>query len=595
MGEADKNDFHILLPGGRDLKKRLTAGTMLIVVLALLISGAVEVWTLHQREMDTARQSLHELLNMVDAQNQVTDPERAMAVFRAAAPEKRLTLIAPDGSVVADSDSATTENHADRPEFQAALQTGWGEATRPSETVGMPLFYVAKTFTDGIVGRAAMPLSSIDTLVRSGLFPLGVATLAALLLAFLLAGRMARRLLEPLNVVGDAIQGVLDGTGTGEELAGYEGDDELRPILRYLEKLIGRLGEYLDQVKTERDKVGLILDCMDEGLLLLDEEDDILAINRAARTLFGLSEGAEGGSVQVLMRSRRVRQALEDTRRDKTPVVLDLTDPAFAGRELRMFLSPVTGRRYEGESVGTSVLISDVTELKKAEGIRAQFTANVSHELKTPLTSIKGFTDMLATGMVKSEEDQKRFLTMIGVEVDRLIELINDILKLSELESVAIDQSEESASPLDTAREVAGLLGPEAGAAGVTLEVGGQPGLARISAGRLKELLLNLMENGVKYNEPGGRVSVAVAAEGADMTIAVSDTGIGIPPEAQERIFERFYRVDRGRARKNGGTGLGLAIVKHICQLYGGSVSLKSEPGKGSVFTVRLPAGGTEE
>lgn len=577
------------------MKKRLTAGTMLIVVLALLISSAVEVWTLHQREMEAARQSLHELLNMVDAQNQITDPKRAMEVFQAAAPGKRLTLIAPDGSVLADSESDTTENHADRPEFQAALQSGWGEATRPSKTVGVPLFYVAKTFTDGIVGRAAMPLSSIDSLVRSGLFPLAIAGLSGLLLAFLLAGRMARRLLAPMNAVGDALRGVLNGTGTGEELTLYEEDEELRPILRYLEKLIGRLGEYLDQVKAERDKVGLILDCMDEGLILLDEGDNILAINRAARTLFGLPEGAEAGSVQVLLRGRRVRTALEETRRERTPVVLDLTDPAFAGQELRLFFSPVTGRQYEGESVGTSVLITDVTTLKKAEGIRAQFTANVSHELKTPLTSIKGFTDMLATGMVKSEEDQKRFLTMIGVEVDRLIELINDILKLSELESVAIDQSEESASPLDTAREVAGLLTPGAEAAGVALEVTGEAGLARISAGRLKELLLNLMENGIKYNEPGGRVSVAVAQTGEQMTIRVSDTGMGVPAESQGRVFERFYRVDRGRARKSGGTGLGLAIVKHICQLYGGSVSLESELGRGSTFTVCLPAGQAAE
>ncbi|MEA4954036.1 MAG: ATP-binding protein [Pseudoflavonifractor sp.] len=573
------------------MKKRLTASTMLIVVLALLISGAVEVWTLHQREMDAARQSLHELLNMVDAQNQITDPARAMEVFQAAAPEKRLTLIAPDGTVLADSGSTTTENHFDRPEFQAALQNGWGEATRPSETVGVPLFYVAKTLTDGIVGRAAMPLSSIDSLARSGLVPLAAAIFVSLLMAFLLAGRMARRLLEPLNVVGSAIQGVLDGTDAGEELSRYEGDDELRPILRYLEKLIGRLGEYLDQVKAERDKVGLILDCMDEGLILLDEKNGILAINRAARTLFALPEGAEGGSIQVLIRGRKVREALEETRQSKTPVVLDITDPAFVGRELRMFLSPVTGRRYEGESVGTSVLISDVTELKKAEGIRAQFTANVSHELKTPLTSIKGFTDMLSSGMVKSEEDQKRFLTMIGVEVDRLIELINDILKLSELESVVIDQSEETASPLDTAREVAGLLGLEAWEAGITIEVNGQPGLARISAGRLKELLLNLMENGIKYNEPGGLVTATVTRDGADMLICISDTGIGIPPENQSRVFERFYRVDPGRARKNGGTGLGLAIVKHICQLYGGSVALESAPGKGSTFIVRLPVG----
>ena len=571
------------------MKRRLTAGTMLIVVLALLVSTAVGVWSLHQREMDTARQSLHELLNMVDAQNQITDPQRALEVFAAAAPAKRLTLISPDGSVLLDTDSGTRENHANRPEFQQALAAGWGEATRPSETVGVPLLYVAKTFTDGVVGRAAMPLSSIDTLVRSGLIPLLIASGVALLLAFLLSGRMARRLLEPLNVVGDALQGVLDGSTTAGELERYQADDELRPILRYLEKLIGRLGEYLDQVKAERDKVGLILDCMDEGLILLDEGDNILAINRAARELFGLPEGERDGGIQVLLRGRKIRQAMTEAHQNHTPAVLGFTDPALGDRELRIFLSPVSGRRYEGENVGTSVLISDVTELKKAEGIRSQFTANVSHELKTPLTSIKGFTDMLASGMVASPEDQKRFITMIGVEVDRLIDLINDILKLSELESVTIPQSEERSDVLTIARDTAAFLTPTAKAAEVTLSVDGGPATVAVPQGRLKELLLNLVGNGIKYNEPGGTVHTAVSVRDGQAVIAVSDTGIGIPPEAQSRVFERFYRVDKGRARKNGGTGLGLAIVKHIVQLYGGTLTLESAVGKGSTFTVTLP------
>ena len=254
-----------------------------------------------------------------------------------------------------------------------------------------------------------------------------------------------------------------------------------------------------------------------------------------------------------------------------------------------MFISPVSGRQYEGQRVGTSILISDVTELKKAEGIRSEFTANVSHELKTPLTSIKGFTDMLSTGMVASPEDQKRFITMIGVEVDRLIDLINDILKLSELESVAIAQCEEHSDVLSVARETAALLAPAAQKAGVTLNVSGSAASVAVPQGRLKELLLNLMENGLKYNEPGGRVEVNAAARDGQAVLCVSATGIGIPDEAKNRFFERFYRVDKGRARKNGGTGLGLAIVKHIVQLYGGRVTLSSTVGKGSVFTITLP------
>ena len=270
-------------------------------------------------------------------------------------------------------------------------------------------------------------------------------------------------------------------------------------------------------------------------------------------------------------------------------VVLDVDALTEDAQSLRLFVSPVSGRQYEGQAVGTSILISDVTELKKAEGIRSEFTANVSHELKTPLTSIKGFTDMLASGMVASPEDQKRFITMIGVEVDRLIDLINDILKLSELESVTIPQSEERSDVLTIARDTAAFLTPTAKAAEVTLSVDGGPATVAVPQGRLKELLLNLVGNGIKYNEPGGTVHTAVSVRDGQAVIAVSDTGIGIPPEAQSRVFERFYRVDKGRARKNGGTGLGLAIVKHIVQLYGGTVTLESAVGKGSTFTVTLP------
>ncbi len=578
------------------MKKRLIGATLVTVLVALLVSSAAGVWVFHQREMAAARQNLEELLILMDAQSAITDPEGIIEQFVQAAPEKRLTIIDVDGTVLADTeaDPAAMENHADRSEVKQAALTGWGEALRPSESVGVTMLYEAKRFADGMVGRASMNVSSIDSLVLNSAGGFLAAALVALVVALLMASRMARMVLRPLNVVGDALQGVLDGNQDREALTRYEGDDEVRPLLRYIDKLVERLGDHINQIRAERDKVSLILECMDEGLILLDEAGSVLALNRAAKRLFGVGEDSDGSSVLLLTRSRALRQALQTVRADKTPVVLDIEDPAFGERSLRMFLSPVSGRQYEGESVGCSILISDVTDLKRAEGIRSEFTANVSHELKTPLTSIKGFTDMLSTGMVKDPEDQKRFFSMIGVEVDRLIELINDILKLSELESVAIEQCEERADVLEAAKAAETLLSQAAGSAGITLSVAGMPAEAAIPAGRLKELMLNLMENGVKYNEPGGRVDVRVSADERFVTATVSDTGIGIPEEARQRIFERFYRVDKGRARKNGGTGLGLAIVKHILQLYGGSVSVESEPGRGSTFAVKLPRGKSE-
>ena len=572
------------------MKKRIIGATLLTVVCALLLSNLVGVLIFRSREMDAARDTLQELLVLMDAQSADTDPQELARQFSQAAPGKRLTIIDTDGTVLADTgaDPEGLEDHGNRSEVESASATGWGEAVRHSDTMGTSMLYVAKRFADGMVGRASMPLSSIDSLVVSSLWSVLIASAAALLLALLLARRTANRVVAPLNAVSQALQGVLDGTGK-PGLEEYQSDDELRPILRYIDKLMERLGGYIQSITDERDKVALILDCMAEGLILLDEDGKVLAINRAARTIFGFPEGEEDDGALLLTRSRRLREAIQECQQKHAGVVLDVDALAESARSLRMFVSPVAGRQYEGQPVGTSILISDVTELKKAEGIRSEFTANVSHELKTPLTSIKGFTEMLSSGMVASPEDQKRFITMIGVEVDRLIDLINDILKLSELESVAIDQCSERTDVLEVAKETADLLAPAAREGGVSLSVSGLSAMVAVPRSRVKELLLNLMSNGIKYTEKGGKVDAAIQLKDNQAVITVTDNGIGIPVEAQSRVFERFYRVDKGRARKNGGTGLGLAIVKHIVQLYGGTVALESEVGKGSTFTVTLP------
>ena len=572
------------------MKKRLTATTCLIVLAALLVSNAMGVWYLFNQEREDALESLKELLVLMDSQSQITNAQAAAEQFLQAAPAKRLSIIDPDGTVLVDTgaDAAGLENHADRPEVIAALASGWGEDTRASDTVGVPMLYVAKRFTDGMIGRAAMPLSSIDSLVWRGATGFLLASLVALLLALALSSRMARRAVTPLGAVSDALSSVLSGSEPSS-LDAYRGDDELRPILRYIDKLVERLGDSIRSLTSERDKVNLILDCMDEGLLLLDEKGGLLSCNRAARELFGVPEGSDLSGLLLHTRSRRLREAIEQCHRQKTQVILDVDDLPSPGRSLRFFLSPVSGQQYEGQRVGTSILLSDVTELKRAEHIRRDFTANVSHELKTPLTSIKGFADMLSSGMVTEPTDQKRFSSLIGVEADRLIALINDILKLSELDSVTIEQEGAAAPLLTTAREAADLLALKAGEAEISLTVSGEECTAAISPVRLKEVILNLAENGVKYNRPGGSVTITTACEGGKAVLTVADTGIGIPEEALPRIFERFYRVDPGRARKAGGTGLGLAIVKHIVALYGGSIRVDSHVDQGTRFQITLP------
>ena len=418
------------------MKRRLTTYFLLIATLGIALSSAFGVWVYRDREISFARQTLVELLNLMDAQNYYTDAEAWSQQLHTVAPDKRLTIISPEGKVLSDTYGQVTENHADRPEFKSALETGWGEAERKSDTTGEMLLYEAKQFTDGNVGRLSMPISSVNALVLQGLVGFLVAAVVALVLMLVLARKLADRTAQPLE----------------------QKEEELE---------------------------------------------------------------------------------------------------------------------QEGEKLQT---------------VRSEFAANVSHELKTPLTSIKGFTDMMSSGMVKDPEDQKRFITMIGVEVDRLIELINDVLKISELESVVIPQSDDRANVLSVAEECRAALGQMAEAAKISVNLSGDNAEVAVAPGRLRELLTNLMENGIKYNEPGGRVDVQAAQRDGKVAITVSDTGIGIPKESRERVFERFYRVDKGRARKTGGTGLGLSIVKHIVLLYGGSISLKSEPGKGTEITVLFPA-----
>ena len=418
------------------MKKRLTTYFFLIAALGIALSSAFGVWAYRDREISAARQTLVELLDLMDAQNYYTDPDAWAAQLQEAAPDKRLTIIAPDGTVLSDTFGEVTENHADRPEVISAMETGWGEAERKSETTGETLLYEAKRFTDGNIGRISMPISSVNTLFFQGLMGFLAAAVVALVLTLLLARKLAQKTAQPL-----------------------------------------------------------------------DEKEEAL--------------------------------------------------------------------EQEGEKLQT---------------VRSEFAANVSHELKTTLTSIKGFTDMMNSGMVKDPEDQKRFISMIGVEVDRLIELINDVLKISELESGMIPQPEDRADVRQVAEESREALKQAAEQGGISVNIAGSGGVVAMAPARLRELLTNLIENGIKYNEPGGRVDVSVEPAGGKVTIRVSDTGIGIPEECQERIFERFYRVDKGRARKTGGTGLGLSIVKHIVLVYGGKINLDSVPGKGTTFTVELEA-----
>lgn len=482
----------------------------------------------------------------------------------------RVTWIAGDGTVLFDSqaDADQMENHADRPEFQQAEATGTGTGSRVSATLAQNTLYAARRLTDGSVIRLGASHSSVPALLL-GVLPsaLAIALLAAALAA-LLARRVAKRIVGPLNA--------LDLDHPLENDA-YE---ELAPLLTRVSRQQRQIAAQLAELRRRRDEFSAVTDSMNEGLVLLDERDCVLSINRAAARIFRTDADCAGRNILTLDRSPALRALLEKAAAGERGEAVAALD----GREYQLNASPVLS---DGGVLGTALLAFDVTDRRRAEQLRREFTANVSHELKTPLQSIMGAAELLEGGLVR-REDEKRFLARIRSEAARLVALVEDIIRLSRLDEGGRFPEERTAL-LPLAREAAESLRDAAARAGVTLTVSGEEGPVTGVRQLLWEIVWNLCDNAVRYNRPGGRVEVTVARGEGETVLTVADTGIGIPPEHQSRVFERFYRVDKSHSRTTGGTGLGLSIVKHAAQYHGAAVSLESAEGRGTTVRVVFP------
>ncbi len=481
--------------------------------------------------------------------------------------DSRLTWIAADGTVLCDTHSAgqDMENHADREEVQQALRTGEGYAVRHSRTLLEKTVYCARRLSDGTVLRIAFSSAGMALLVLGMLRPICIVIALALLVAFLLARHLAGRIVAPLNE--------LDLEQPPQSCV-YE---ELTPLLRRLDRQHRQIQQQLTQLQRKQDEFEQITASMNEGLVLLDDSGTILSINPAARTLLQADTQAVGQKLLAMQGSRELEEAVTLATEQGHSEITIRRD----GRVLQIDGSTI---RSGGVAIGMVLLIFDITQRADAERARREFTANVSHELKTPLTAILGSSEMLQTGMVKPE-DTPRFIGHIHREAARLLTLIEDILRLSQLdEGVALpsEQVDLAAAALETA----GQLQPMAQSSNVTLTVETQPcvlpGVSRL----VQEILRNLTENAIKYNIPGGSVTLRVTSDGV---LTVADTGIGIAPEHQGRVFERFYRVDKSHSRQIGGTGLGLSIVKHAALQLGALIDLQSTPGQGTTVQVFFP------
>lgn len=482
----------------------------------------------------------------------------------------RLTWIAADGSVLYDTktNAESLENHASRAEVSQALATGTGESTRYSSTLMEKTMYYAQRLDDGTVLRISISRATVGMIAVGMIQPLLIVLIVALILSGLLARRLSRRIVDPLNSLD--LEHPLDNDA-------YE---ELSPLLKRIHHQHVEIQTQLRELREKTDEFTQITGSMREGLVLLDEHGSILSINAAAQALFGADAQCVGRDFLTIERSHEISAAIQAAAADGHSEVR----AERAGRVYQFDISRITS---DGKFLGTVILAFDITEQEFAERNRREFTANVSHELKTPLQGIIGSAELIENGMVKPG-DLPRFVGHIHAEAARLVTLIDDIIRLSQLDE-GDAMPTEPVDLLAVSQEAAENLHDVAAARDVMVSVTGQPAVLPGVRRLIYEIVYNLCDNAIKYNRDGGRVDVTVAADAGGSSITVADTGIGIAPEHQARVFERFYRVDKSHSKASGGTGLGLSIVKHAVQYHHGRIELESTPGTGTTIRVVFP------
>ena len=483
----------------------------------------------------------------------------------------RVTWIGTDGSVLFDSasDSNAMENHLQREEIREALESGYGESARYSSTLMKRYLYCARRLSDGTVLRLSVSQDTVLVLLIGMLQPIMIILLVALALSFVLANRLSKRIVEPLNSLD------LD------EPLNNEGYDELAPLLRRIHSQQQQLRVQKDTLTQKQNELNAIVGNLEEGMILLDRQGRILTANRAALNLLNAKDTpAVGKDLLLLNRDWKLQQAVQEAMAgghatEKTQL---------QGRTVRIHAAAIQSGQ---EISGVAVVLFDITQQEQGEQLRREFTANVSHELKTPLQSISGYSELIQCGMAKPEDIQP-FAERIYSESQRLISLVEDIINLSHLDEGGSYEWKE----LDLyaeAEQVRQSLAEIAGEKGIRLMLEGESVIIRGVPDLIHGIVYNLCDNAIKYNRPEGTVTISVSREGKTAVLAVKDTGIGIPAEEIHRIFERFYRVDKSRSKEVGGTGLGLSIVKHAAMLHDAAVEVESKVGEGTTVFVRFP------
>lgn len=512
----------------------------------------------------------------------------------------RITLILPEGRVIGDAeeDPAQMDNHADRPEIKTALTGEKGRQTRYSNTLRQTMMYVALPIDQGdkIVGvvRTSLPVTNIDRQISSVQTKVMLGGLVMALLAAAICWLVSRRISRPLEEIKRGAERFADGDLAHKlivpDLA------EIGSLALVLNQMAEEIDDRVRTIAEQRDELEALLSSMVEGVLAVDASERVILMNQAAATLLEVDPvDAHGRSIQEVVRNHDLQRFVARALASLTPIEGDIV---LRGAEDRFLQAHGTILRdAHGSGTSALVVLNDVTRLRRLEKVRRDFVANVSHELRTPITSIKGFVETLRDGALDDRESAERFMGIIERHADRLHAIVEDLLSLASIEQDAERGGVviEDGSLAEALRSAVKDCELKAAQRGIVIELSCAEGITtKMDALLLEQAVVNLLDNAIKYSDPGSKIQVTAVQADSETTIRVSDTGCGIAKEHLPRLFERFYRVDKARSRKLGGTGLGLAIVKHIVQAHEGKVRVESELGKGSTFTIHLPRTGQQ-
>ena len=543
------------------MTKRIFGGAFIVSLVAIISAVAMVLGVAYTKEQQLFKRQLEQQAMLLAATMENTSPDDDVESLRKLSHdihgtfENRITYIGQDGTVLFDNeaDPATMENHLGREEVVAAKQSGTGTAIRESYTMSEMTVYCARVIGYGCIVRVAGTMDTVAARIAGMWWEVLLVVIIAAMVSLGVAAIVARVVVKPINSID------LKNPDIGESYS------EIAPLLHRISEQNHEIDQQIAELTRSRKEFSLITENMSEGFIIIDSRTEVLSYNTAALKILGSDFTGSSRSVLVLNRSEAFRSAVEDALAGKRSE----TDLTLSEKIYQVIATPA----FTGSSVtGAVMIILDITEKEAREELRREFTSNVSHELKTPLTTIYGISDML-----------------VGGEAGRMITLIQDILKLSQLDENTFSDQRERVDLYELAQSAAERLRPQADEKHVTISVTGERSEFTGIATVLEEMIYNLLDNAVKYNKQGGRADVDVRSSGDDIVVTVSDTGIGVPADSIDRIFERFYRADKSHSRKIGGTGLGLSIVKHGVSLHGGSITVKSSEGSGTTFTMALP------